>query len=434
MSEIKQHDCIIVGGGWAGLACAVSLVKNRVNPLILEAASQLGGRARSVNFADLVVDNGQHVMLTAYKEVHNLLEYLQVPPQSTSKQLFYLHILNNLKIKLPNLPTPFNLMFGLLLAQGLTINEKYFLVKFALHLHKTKYTVTNDCNTEEYFLKLKTPPRLTEMFFKPLVVSALTTPFNVASSQVFLKVLKRSFVDGHNNSKWVFINTHLSELMPMPAKKYLLHNNINIKNNCRVISIAKQSELFKIKAGTELFFAKKIVLATHPRALLKINFINFPELDYIINKVKKITFQPITTIYYKFAQEIKLPSRIIGVIDCLGDFVFQSTKYNNLLSVVISSTTKRIPREHGILAQTVFVELQCYFSLPEYLDYKVIQEKFAAFTCSSNINSIRPSSTTAVENLFLAGDYTDTQLPATLEGAVQSGLTCANLVLGSVQK
>jgi squalene-associated FAD-dependent desaturase len=428
MQETITHDCIIVGGGWAGLSCAVNLVKQGVKPLLLEAASQLGGRARSVNFAGQLVDNGQHVMLSAYKEVQDLLAYLHVPENFISKQRFYLHILNNLNINLPNLPIPVNLLWGLLCSTGISCREKYFLVKFARHVHVTKYTNIPDCSTEEYFRKLKTPTNLIEKIFKPLVVSSLSTPFNLASTQTFLRVLRASFTRSHQDCNWLFINAHLSDLLPIPAEKYLLKNTSIIKTNFRVASISKENNIFKVATIKNSFLAKQVVLAVHPKAVLKIDLSDFPELSLLRNNMQQLKFQPIITIYYKFADEIKLPHRMNGLLNSLGDFMFSVYKYSNLLSVVVSSTEKSMIDNSG-LAKNIFTELQQQFTLPEYIDYKIIHEKFAAFSCVANVDAIRPSNITAVENLFLAGDYTNTGLPATLEGAVQSGRVCAQLVL-----
>ena len=135
----QTKNIIVVGGGWAGLSCAVelSLVGHRVT--LLESARQLGGRARRVAFGDEPVDNGQHLLIGAYRQTFSLLKRLNVPfdqllqrnqldlhAQYCSGEAFNLH--------LGHILVPLNLFIGLILAKGFTLRDKWHALSFGLRL------------------------------------------------------------------------------------------------------------------------------------------------------------------------------------------------------------------------------------------------------------------------------------------------------------
>ena len=110
-----ERPVVVVGGGWAGLATAVELCRHSIPVVLIESARQLGGRARSIKRNDIVVDNGQHLMIGAYQSLLDLMEHTRSDHEQAFLRLpLTLTLLKNgkfsLYLKAPRLPAPFHLL------------------------------------------------------------------------------------------------------------------------------------------------------------------------------------------------------------------------------------------------------------------------------------------------------------------------------------
>jgi predicted NAD/FAD-binding protein len=161
-----------------------------------------------------------------------------------------------------------------------------------------------------------------------------------------------------------------------------------------------------------------------------------PMLSESINAASALQYQPITTVYLQYAPTVSLPRPMTGLLGGYGQWVFDRgplTHQAGLLAVVISAEGPHGAFSQGELAAKIQAELQATFphlGKPEWT--KVITEKRATFACTPNLN--RPSQRTALERCYLAGDYTAGEYPSTIEGAVQSGVKCAQLILNDLKE
>ncbi|MEY3743292.1 MAG: hypothetical protein RLZZ541_347, partial [Pseudomonadota bacterium] len=141
----------------------------------------------------------------------------------------------------------------------------------------------------------------------------------------------------------------------------------------------------------------------------------------------------IYTVYLQYPVTTQLPDVMAGLSNTLGQWVFdkgQLCKQNGLIAVVISGSGRHQALTHEQLALQIAEELQQVFpDMPKSLWCKVIAEKRATFSCTPNL--ARPNNKTLQQNLYLAGDYTYAYYPATIEGAIRSGINCANLIADS---
>jgi predicted NAD/FAD-dependent oxidoreductase len=149
--------------------------------------------------------------------------------------------------------------------------------------------------------------------------------------------------------------------------------------------------------------------------------------------VTKFTYEPIYTVYLQYPHDVKLPQVMIGLTQTMSQWVFDRGQLNGqkgLLAVIISAKGEHQKLTHEALANQVIAELKTAFpNLPSPKWHKVIAEKRATFACTTNLK--RPQQKTTIQNLYLAGDYTEGNYPATIEGAIQSGLSAAQLILQS---
>jgi squalene-associated FAD-dependent desaturase len=438
----KSHVAII-GGGCAGLSAAAALVDRGYSVTLFEAGSQLGGRARTVavetNGLLHLLDNGQHILLGAYQETLALLKkvgvnkkkaFLRVPLQinmqsSTAKSVFSLKSFNLL-------PAPFNLLFGLLFCKGISFKERMAALKFMQGLKNTQYQIVRDLPLERFLSNQHQSKRLISFLWEPLCLAALNTPIAKASTRIFLNVLRDTFSGNKKNSDFLLPRLDLSQIISEPLLHYIQTKGGTIKLNQRVRRIEVEGNGFNIETRYEKTHFSHVIIAVSPARVEKL-IATLPKLNHAIEQTQTYQYQPIYTVYLQYPPGTSLPSVISGLSGSIGQWVFdrgQLCDQQNLISVIVSAEGKHQQLTQDELALRVAKELNRAFpALSKPLWHKVIAEKRATFSCEPNLE--RPTNKTSQPNVFLAGDYTYPEYPATIEGAIRSGIYCANLIHNS---
>jgi len=442
----KTTKITIIGAGWAGLTCAYELLKaGYANVNIIEAAPQAGGRARGVNFGKLTIDNGQHLLIRGYEHTLQLLQeidpnylenFRENPFEILSKnsnKLFHFKLINN-----NFLPHLLNLLLSVLLTKSFTLTDKIRLLRFSISMMHLQFSIKEDMSVENLLNKYQLSSDIIQKFFAPIVVSTMTTPISSASAQVFLNILKITFFTKRHNSNLLFATTDLTTLFVTPLVDKIISlggkieynkliNNISIeKTTHNPHHIYTHSNKQQSNVETDI-----LILATPPwQASKLINQI--PQLINLRAQLDKFTFEPITSIYLELAQPLDLEKPMVGLIGNHAHWIFEHSAGNkNIASIVISSQDHRLnrsqlPKEQ--IAQQVIEEIKQIYAITQIINIKYIQEKRAAFSCNVLANQTRPSKTTIFPNIFLAGDYTTSGYPSTLEGAVLSGKIVAKII------
>lgn len=435
----------VIGGGCAGLSAAKQLVDLGYHVTLYEASSQYGGRARMVMVENeqemTMLDNGQHIMLGAYHETLKLLEDVGLKEEDAfiriPLQMRMLSNLVNLPFVLKTNPkhdAPYHLAWGLLKAEGLPLSDRLKAIWMMHKIKRKKFKLKVDVSLEKLLEDHNQSERVIKVLWEPLCLAALNTPIYLASAQVFLNVLQDSFEGKKENSDFLLPKLDLSQVIANPISQYLYKKGGKLKLNNRVRNIEVQLnqeglEHFKIESKTGIQFYSHVVMAVSPARLDKI-IKTMPKLVGLSAQLAKMTYQPIYTVYIQYPKHVTLPDMMTGMTDATSQWVFdrgQMCKQNGLVSVIISAEGVHQNLSQDELALEVINELyQCFNDLPKPLWHKVIAEKRATFTCQSNM--VRPKNKTMQPRFFLAGDYTYQDYPATIEGAVRSGIICANLV------
>jgi hydroxysqualene dehydroxylase len=432
-----MHVCVI-GGGIAGLSAAATLASQGIKVTLLDAASQLGGRARSVaiEFNSQVhqLDNGQHIMLGAYHETLKLLQKIGVNEEDAFLRTplnLITHVGTKIGFKLspPSyLPAPINQLVGFLFCHGLQLHERISAIKLMLRLKKNNYQISEDEPLSIFLLKNKQYGNIIKLLWEPLCLAALNTPIQVASSKVFLNVLRDTF-NKKSDSDFLLPKLDLSQLFSQPIARFLKHHNTTILHNKRVKSITKTNNGYTVLTKENSFEASHVIIAMSPVRLRNV-IGDLPKLNRIAEQTDSYTYQPITTIYLQYEHSVCLTEPMIGLTDGFGQWVFDRgilCGQSGLMAVVISAEGKHQSMSQDALALKVAQELKTAFPhLEKPLWHKVISEKRATFSC--NVNLPRPAHVTPYSGLYLAGDYTYADYPATIEGAVRSGIACAKLI------
>lgn len=445
MNSSNTHVAII-GGGCAGLSAAAALVESGYQVTIFEASSQLGGRARTVvvenNDLMQLLDNGQHILLGAYRETLALLNKIGVEEKQAFMRLpLQMKMLSSaaqlqFSFKSANyLPAPLSMLLGLLLCKGLSLNERIEAIKLMARLKKMDYHIANDIPLNNFLVNQYQTSQLITMLWEPLCLAALNTPIKEASTRIFLNVLRDTFTGHKKNSDFLLPRLDLSKIISQPLSQYIQARSGVIKLNRRIRSL----DVVKDSAGKDSFsletrdgksFFSHVVVAVSParvEALLE----ELPKLKYTLAQTQTYSYQPIYTIYLQYPAETKLPDVMTGMADVMAQWVFdrgQLCGQKGLIAVIVSAEGKHQKITQDDLALRIARELNHAFpALPKPLWHKVIAEKRATFSCVANL--ARPTNKTLQPRLFLAGDYTYADYPATIEGAIRSGNKCAELII-----
>ncbi len=430
----------VIGGGCAGLSTAAALVERGYEVTVFEASSQLGGRARTVVIEsnDLVqlLDNGQHILLGAYQETLALLRkagvdknqaFLRLPLQinmhtNAAKSVFSLRSAHYL-------PAPLNMLFGFLTCKGLGFSERLAAIKLMIYLKNTHYEIIGDRPLYEFLISHRQTTRIIELLWEPLCLAALNTPIHNASTRVFLNVLRDTFTGAKRNSDFLLPRQDLSQIISHPLSHYIQAKGGVIHLNQRIRNLEAENDGFSVETTDGKSHFSHVVVATSPARIDKL-LGTFPTLKHTVEQTQHFQHQPIYTIYLQYPPETRLPSVMSGLIGSVSQWVFdrgQLCDQKGLLAVIVSAEGKHQKLDHDELALRVAKELNRAFpQLPQPLWHKVIAEKRATFSCTPNLP--RPGNKTSVHGLFLAGDYTYSDYPATIEGAIRSGIKCADLI------
>ncbi|GBG12977.1 uncharacterized protein NMK_0514 [Novimethylophilus kurashikiensis] len=416
----------VIGGGWSGLAAAVELAHAGVSVTVFEAAPNLGGRARGFSRNGLQLDNGQHILLGAYRQTLQLLRKVGVDEHRVLQRLpLRLETPGHLLLSTPRLPAPLHLAAGLLRAAGLSWAERWAALRFVIGLRKAGFRAPRP-QTSVADLLASQPERLVKLLWEPLCLAALNTPIGTASAQVFLNVLHNSFGRARADSDLLLPRVDLSSLFPLAAADDIRARGGEVRIAATVSTIVANHS--KVEVDGEPF--SHVICAVSPHNLPRL-LASLPEMTPLLDQVARLDYQPIATVYLQYPQQVALPFPMLGMTGGFGQWVFdrgELCKQAGLLAVVISAEGPHLQLPQEALADAVHAELQTLLgplSPPEW--HQVIIEKRATFACVADMQ--RPNHITPHPRILIAGDYTTGDYPATLEGAVRSGVQCATLLI-----
>jgi len=428
---------IIVGGGWAGLAAAVELSRQRVPVILLESAKQLGGRARCVLHDGQRLDNGQHLLLGAYSSTLELLHIVGVREEDALLRrclsLRYAHADGrNVELNTPRLPAPLHLALGLMTAKGLPWRDRTRALRFSRAMKRNGFELEHDCSVAELLDTHGQSPRLIEAVWEPLCLGALNTHVHEASAQIFLRVLSDSFQHARSDSDLLIPRTDLGAILPRPAFDFIEGREGHVQLGRRVTGLRVQNDaVCGVDIGEQSLDGVQVVLAVPPAAALRLTKPH-EALSEIGRGLARLKHRPICTVYLQYPETVKLEREMLGSLGTVSQWIFDRSIHGQrgLMAVVISGDGEHMEWDNDVLCATVRDELARRFPRwPAPVNTHCIREKRATFAATVNVNERRPKQRTPLKGLWLAGDYTDTGLPATLEGAVRSGLECAREII-----
>lgn len=431
----------IVGAGWAGLATAFRLTNAGIQVTVFESASQAGGRARRSLFKQQPVDNGQHLLIGAYSETLSVMRQAGVDLntalwQQPLKLVSKYPDGKTVTLTTSRLPAPLHLFWGLVTTRGLSWMDRWRAIQFGLRLKKGQLDQKQDVSVTTLLKREHQSDVLVEVLWNPLCLAIMNTHPAQASAQIFIKVLKDAFLQHNRDSDLLLPRCDLGCLFADPIIDYIESNGSHVHLGQRVtqLEIDANTITIHINQNNPLEF-QHVVLATPPYATVRL-LEHYSPLAPLSNRLSQFKYEPICTVYLQYLEHVQLAHPMLGMPGSTGQWIFDRLICNQpgLLAVIISSSGDHMNLENSQLVETIITELKQLFpDWPSPRASQVIRERRATFASCVDINKLRPDNQTAVNGLWLAGDYTATQYPATLEGAVRSGVQCANQILESIK-
>lgn len=432
---MRKPSVAIVGAGWAGCAAAIELTRRGANVTLFEAARTLGGRARRVDHHGTTLDNGQHILLGAYRDTLHLMQTVGLRPSEAllrlPLQMRYPPNSGGMDLVAPRIPAPFHLAWAVLRAKGLSLADKLSLARFSSAARWMQWQLNTDCTVNELLERFDQTETLTRLLWRPLCVAALNTPPERASARVFLAVLRDSLGAHRSASDMLIPRQDLSSLFPEAAASYVEHHGGHVQAGTQVRSVARTADGWQVQTDAMNKVFDALIIATPPAQAKTL----LAEPAPGVAPALQFAYEPITTCYLQYAPAVTLPSVFYALSDDpenrrWAQFIFDRGQLDptqaGLMAVVISASGDAIEQGNEALLADVLAQIASDLNMPALLHpewHRIITEKRATFACTPDLP--RPENDTGIPGLFLAGDYTAGDYPATLEGAVRSGLAAA---------
>ncbi len=416
----------VIGAGWAGLSGAVECVAAGAEVTLFEMSPLVGGRARDVAGVDIGLDNGQHICIGAYSETLRVLARIGVAEADGFLRLpLRLVDAQGLGLRLPDgAPMP-AFACAVLRRRGWSWRDRVALLATAFLWKRRGFVCAPSATVADLVAGL--PASVRQQFIEPLCVAALNTPAESASGTVFLRVLRDALAAGPGAADLLLPKVGLGALLPRPAVAWLESKGATVRLAHRVERLEAVGATWRVDGLP--FDAVLLAASAHEAARL-----NAPHDAAWAARAAALLYEPIVTVYAS-SPGTRLPEPMLVLhsdADRPAQFVFDRGQLGGspgLLAFVVSGAAAWVERglaatEEATLAQAR-ADLAAALRAP-LAALRTIVEKRATFRCTPSLD--RPPMRIA-PGLVAAGDYIAGPYPATLEGAVRSGVAAAHAAL-----
>ncbi len=442
---MDRKTVIIIGGGVAGISAAVHAIRKGWQPLLIEATPTPGGRVRSLFAKDVqsYIDNGQHVLSASYAETIGLLDILGSRQKVHFQERLFIHFQidgrHRMAFRSWPLPPPLHFLLPLLLRAPLAYPDRQFLKRFGWQFWRTRAADLRNLTVREWLDEVGESPLLEKLLWQPLTLATLNTPLEAASAELLYTVLQQGFLGTSRNCGLGLPTDMLATLFAQPGERFIRENGGDLRCNTiakRLIIEGNRVVALETHRGEQID-TPALILAIPPHSLARLLDAS-PGLDqWLPVSCRDFEYSPIITINIWCREPI--PTLFpVALVDSPIQWIFslpppaQAAALHGY-ALVISAAFAEVNQSAAALLQLAERELRHYFrrDLPrgfQLVRSKIVKEKTATFLQTPAAQRLRPAPQTRLSNLFLAGDWIDTGLPATIESAARSGRLAAELL------
>jgi hydroxysqualene dehydroxylase len=408
-----------IGAGLAGLAAAVALTARGKKVVMHEATAFAGGRCRSYHDASvgMTIDNGNHLLLSGNRAA---LDYLRrvgaqhrlVGPPKAEFAFLDLPSGERWTLRFNDGPLPFWVFNSRGRIPG-TRPLDY------LPLARLLWAPAGKAVGEVIACK----GRLYERLVEPLLLAALNIDAPLGAARLAGAVIRETLAVGGRACRPLIAREGLGATLIEPALAVLRQRGVAVQTEHQLRGLRFAAERVEaLEFGGETIGVgadDAVILAVPPYAAAPL----VPSLDV------PTEYRAIVNGHFRIEPPADLPP-ILGVLNANVQWIFA---FPGRVSITISAGDRLIDTPREQLARTIWQEIACATGLPATLPpWQIVRERRATFAATPAQDAKRPGAATQWRNLALAGDWTDTGLPATIEGAIRSGNRAADLVAKSL--
>ena len=406
----------IVGAGLAGLSAAVSLAGRGKRVVLHEAAAQAGGRCRSLVDSRLKcrIDNGNHLLMSGNRHALQYLDAIGAAdqvrgPVPAAYPFVDVGDARQWTVRPGRGPIPWWILDPRRRVP-LTTPAQYLSALSVITAGASR--TVGECVGQS--------GRLVTCFWEPMTVAVLNTPLAEASAGLLRQALRRTLMKGEAWSRPLIAGQSLSAAFIDPALEYLAHKGVDIRLSSRLCGLqttAGRVERLDFTSTSDTLVQGDSVILALPPSIAG---------DLVAGLEVPRKHQGIVNVHFRLSGPAVLPGGhpFVGLIGGMVQWIFLR---DQILSVTVSAANDMIRRPLDDIAMTAWCDVAAVLeadphSLPPW---RVIKERRATISQDPDTIAMRPGTRTMFDNLYLAGDWTDTGLPATIEGAVLSGKRAA---------
>jgi squalene-associated FAD-dependent desaturase len=407
----------IIGAGLAGLSAALMLSRKGHSVSLLEATRRAGGRCRSYHDETLgcVIDNGNHLVMSGNKAAMAFLDEVgardrMVGPAKAAFPFMDVATGSRWTVRPNSGPIPW---WVLVPGRGVPgASALAYLPALKLLLAKSHQTVADVL-----------PPTgpLYRGLWEPLIIAAINAPADEAAAILMKPVLLETFARGSVACRPLIARHSLADSFIDPALETLAARGVDVRFGVRVQSLERtQGRVSGLLAGDErieIAAGDVVVLAVPPwEAVALLPGLTTPPAG-----------DPIVNVHFRLPEAPRGAgaAEIIGIVGGFAQWIFIR---GDIVSITISAARREAQLDAEDIAARCWQDVRAALALTDAMPpYRVVKERRATFAQTPEAVIQRPDAATVIGNLFLAGDWTDTGLPATIEGAIRSGNRAAEL-------
>lgn len=428
-------EVIVVGGGLAGLSCAMRLSNEGARVLVLETRKRLGGRATS--FTDPrtgeTLDNCQHVAMGCCANYLDFCGRLGVADKlAWTDTLHFVEAGGRESVIAPGgLPAPLHTAASFLRASFLTFDEKRAVARAILAALRADRAAWRDRTFADWLRHNAQPRGAIEKFWSPVVVSACNLDVERVAASSALHVFQEGFLVNAHASRVALAGVPLVELYD-PAERAIAESGGEVRLGASVVCVDERRVHL---AGGDTLEADRVVLAVPVERVGSLVSESLGARDPRIAPLSSVGHSPILGVHLALDREVMAQPHAV-LVSRGTQWLFNKGRDaagGQRLHAVVSAAESWMHLDEAAIVERVMGDVRACFPYAgdaSVVRARAVKEKRATFAATPEFERVRPSQSHESTALVLAGDYTDTGWPATMEGAVRSGNLAAAAILG----
>lgn len=427
---------IVIGAGVAGLSAATALAERGVTVSVLEARPSAGGRCST--FTDPStgerVDNGQHVLFGCYAETFRFLRRIDAAAHVRIQDHLAVGVVDRAghssRLSCPSWPAPWHLAGGLFRWKALTWRDRIAPLGLLRELRRNRAGSGGRGTVREWLAAHGQTGRLIELLWEPLAVAALNQSIDEAAADPFRAVLQRMFTFDRRDAALALPVVPLHELFVAPSQSFLADCGGHLETGMPARIDVTEAEGVCVRVRDAVRRADAVICAVPWHALPDV----LPPIDAlrpIVDAARATAASAIVTVNLWFDRAIT-DEEFVGLPGRHMQWIFDKrrllSEQASHLSCVSSGADAIAGGTNQEIVELALREVRTALPLAapaQVVRAVVVREKRATFSVAPG-QPARPATGTAVSGLFLAGDWIDTGLPATIESAILSGHRAAD--------